>query len=90
MSKKADDSLKISSKTGKELKTYDSKIRASEKYDKNNVDNIRVRVPKGWKEQMQDYVKSSKKYDSVNNMISELIKKEIPYIKSEKEIEDNE
>ena len=90
MPKKADDSLKISSKTGKELSTYDSKIRASEKYDKNNVDNIRVRVPKGWKEQMQEYVKSSKKYDSVNNMISELIKKEIPYIKSEKEIEDNE
>ena len=90
MPKKADDSLKISSKTGKELSTYDSKIRASEKYDQNNVDNIRVRVPKGWKEQMQDYVKSSNKYDSVNNMISELIKKEIPYIKSKKEIEDNE
>ena len=90
MPKKADDSLKISSKTGKELSTYDSKIRASEKYDQNNVDNIRVRVPKGWKEQMQDYVKSSNKYSLVNNMISELIKKEIPYIKSEKEIEDNE
>ena len=90
MPKKADDSLKISSNTGKELRTYDSKIRASEKYDQNNVDNIRVRVPKGWKEQMQDYVKSSNKYSSVNNMISELIKKEIPYIKSEKEIEDNE
>lgn len=84
MPKKADDSLKTDSGL------YKSKIVASKQYDKNNVDNIRVRVPKGWKEQMQDYVKSSKKYDSVNNMISELIKKEIPYIKSEKEIEDNE
>lgn len=84
MPKKSDDSLKTDSGL------YKSKIEASKQYDKNNVDNIRVRVPKGWKEQMQDYVKSSKKYDSVNNMISELIKKEIPYIKSEKEIEDNE
>lgn len=90
MPKKADDSLKISSKTGKELSTYDSKIRASEKYDKNNVDNIRVRVPKGWKEQMQSYVKTSKKYDSVNGMICDLIKQEIPNIKSSKEIENNE
>lgn len=90
MPKKADDSLKISSKTGKELRTYDSKIRASEKYDKNNVDNIRVRVPKGWKEQMQEYVSNSDKYGSVNGMICALIKQEIPYIKSEKEVEDNE
>ena len=84
MPKKSDDSLKTDSGL------YKSKIEASKQYDKNNVDNIRVRVPKGWKEQMQEYVKSSNKYDSVNNMISELIKKEIPYIKSEKEIEDNE
>ena len=77
MSKKADDSLKISSKTGKELRTYDSKIRASEKYDKNNVDNIRVRVPKGWKEQMQEYVSGSDKYNSVNGMICDLIQKEV-------------
>ena len=69
--------MKISSKTGKELRTYDSKIRASEKYDKNNVDNIRVRVPKGWKEQMQEYVKATDKYSSVNDMICQLIKKEV-------------
>ena len=77
MPKKADDSLKISSKTGKELSTYDSKIRASEKYDKNNVDNVRLRVPKGWKEQMQAYVESSDKYNSVNAMLCELIRKEL-------------
>ena len=90
MPKEKDESLKISSKTGKELSTYDSKIRASEKYDKENVDNIRVRVPKGWKEQMQSYVKTSKKYDSINGMICDLIKQEIPNIKSSKEIENNE
>ena len=84
MPKKADDSLKTDSGL------YKSKIEASKQYDQNNVDNIRVRVPKGWKEQMQEYVKTTKKYDSVNGMISALIKQEIPDIKSEKEIEDNE
>ena len=77
MPKKVDDNLKISSRTGKELRTYDSKIRASEKYDKENVDNIRVRVPKGWKDQMQKYVSDSDKYNSVNGMICDLIKKEV-------------
>ena len=77
MPKKADDNLKISSRTGKELSTYDSKIHASEKYDKENVDNIRVRVPKGWKDQMQKYVSGSDKYNSVNGMICDLIKKEV-------------
>lgn len=77
MPKKSDDSFKISSKTGKVLSTYDSIIRASEKYDKEKVDNIRVRVPKGWKEQMQEYVSGSDKYNSVNGMICDLIKKEV-------------
>ena len=56
---------------------YISKIKASENYDKNNVDNIRVRVPKGWKEQMQEYVSGSDKYNSVNGMICDLIQKEV-------------
>ncbi len=56
---------------------YKSKIEASKQYDKNNVDNIRLRVPKGWKEQMQDYVSNTNKYDSVNNMLCNLIKKEL-------------
>lgn len=84
MTKKADDSLKTDSGL------YKSKIEASKQYDQNNVDNIRVRVPKGWKEQMQKYVSDSDKYSSVNGMICALIKQEIPYIKSEKEVEDNE
>lgn len=56
---------------------YISKIKASENYDKNNVDNVRLRVPKGWKEQMQAYVESSDKYSSVNAMLCELIRKEL-------------
>lgn len=56
---------------------YISKIKASENYDKNNVDNVRLRVPKGWKEQMQVYVESSDKYNSVNAMLCELIRKEL-------------
>ncbi len=71
MSKKADDSLKT------ENGLYKSKIEWSKKYDENNVDNIRLRVPKGWKEQIQNYVKSSDKYNSVNSMICELIKNEV-------------
>ena len=58
-------------------KTLRSQLKASENYDKNNVDNVRVRVPKGWKEQMQEYVKETDKYNSVNDMICQLIKKEI-------------
>lgn len=71
MPKKADDSLKTDSGL------YKSKIEASKQYDKNNVDNIRVRVPKCWKEQMQDYVSSTDKYNSVNSMICDLIQKEV-------------
>ena len=58
-------------------KTVRSQLKASENYDRNNVDNVRVRVPKGWKEQMQGYVKSTDKYSSVNDMICQLIKKEV-------------
>ena len=58
-------------------KTVRSQLKASENYDRNNVDNVRVRVPKGWKEQMQEYVKATDKYSSVNDMICQLIKKEV-------------
>lgn len=71
MPKKEDPSLRT------ENRLYKSKIKASANYDKNNVDNIRLRVPKGWKEQMQAYVESSDKYNSVNAMLCDLIKNEI-------------
>lgn len=71
MPKKADSTLKTDSGI------YKSKIKASQAYDQNSVDNIRVRVPKGWKEKMQEYVQGNDKYNSVNGMICELIRKEI-------------
>ena len=66
MPKKADTSLK-----------NDSGIKANLAYDRNSVDNIRLRVPKGWKEQMQKYVQNNNNYNSVNDMICKLIRKEI-------------
>lgn len=74
MPKKADNTLKTDSGI------YKSKLRASQAYDKNSVDNIRVRVPKGWKEQMQEYVQKSDRYSSINGMICDLIRKEIGFI----------
>lgn len=58
-------------------KTVRSQLQASERYDKNNIDTVKLRVPKGWKEQMQAYVKTSDKYTSVNAMICELIRQEL-------------
>ena len=71
MPKKADDSLKNDSGI------YNSKLKANLAYDRNSVDNIRLRVPKGWKEQMQKYVQNNNNYNSVNDMICKLIRKEI-------------
>ena len=71
MPKKADTSLKNDSGI------YKSKIKANLAYDRNSVDNIRLRVPKGWKEQMQKYVQNNNNYNSVNDMICKLIRKEI-------------
>lgn len=71
MPKKADKSLKT------DAGLYKSKIEASKRYDAANVDSIRLRVPKGWKEQMQQCVAQSEKYASVNAMICDLIKKEL-------------
>lgn len=70
MPKKADENLKT------ENGLYKSKIKASENYDKGK-DHIRLRVPQGWKEQIQSYVESSDKYNSVNAMICDLIKNEV-------------
>lgn len=71
MPKKADESLKT------ESGIYKSRIEASKIYDKKNVDNIRLRVPAGWNQMMKEYVARSDKYESVNAMINDLIKKEL-------------
>ena len=76
MPKIPDDSLKISSKTGEQLKTYDSKLRANARYDQ-TVESLKVRVPKGWKEQMLNYIDQSDKYTSINGMICDLIRNEV-------------
>lgn len=41
------------------------------------VESVRLRVPIGWKKQMQQYVAQSDKYKSVNSMICDLIRKEL-------------
>lgn len=71
MPKKPDKSLKT------DAGLYRSQIKASEKYDATKVDSIRLRVPKGWKEQMQQYVAQSEEYASINAMVCDLIKKEM-------------
>ena len=50
--------------------------RAKRKYEKETVWNVRVRVPIGWRDQIEAYVKQSE-YDSINKMICDLIRKEI-------------
>lgn len=60
-----------------EAGTYLSKIENNKKYDKETVDSIRVRVPKGWKPIIQDYIKTSGKYTSMNEMFCDLVKKEV-------------
>ncbi len=65
-------------KTGKEQYTsVKNAIRRNDERLKDLVDDIRLRVPKGWKEQMKAYVAASDKYDSVNGMICDLIRREI-------------
>ena len=71
MPKKKDPNITYETKNGKTL--YTSTKLASEQYDKNVVDNIRLRLPKGYNDKMKAYVKSSDKYSSVNDMIRKLI-----------------
>ena len=78
MPKKADEKLKT------DKGTYKSRIEASQQYDKNNVDNIRLRVPKGYREKMQAHVNTLPQYEvkgkdnhSVNAWLLDLIKNEI-------------
>ena len=58
-------------------KNVRSRLLASESYDKNNVDVVKLRVPKGWKDRMKAYVSESDQYRSVNDMICTLIRREL-------------
>jgi hypothetical protein len=59
-----------------ENKTGRYQLKASAKYDKEKVDNIRLRVPAGWKEKMQQYAKETG-YSSMNAFLVDLIRREI-------------
>ena len=73
--KKAAGAKKVVTKTGSQV--YLSKYKCNAEYNKNSVDNIALRLPKGYKEKMKDYVASSGKYESVNSMIVKLIENEL-------------
>lgn len=61
----------------KDTDTYISQRVASANYEKNKVEQITVRLPKGSRKILQDYVASSGKYESVNAMIKALLESEI-------------
>lgn len=64
---------------------YESQRRAIARNDeklKSQVDDIRLRVPKGWKDTMKKYAATAG-YGSVNNLICDLIRREIPNIEND-------
>lgn len=64
----------------KQTKTSEAQLRAIKKYEdaqKDKIDNIRVRVPKGWKNMLTDYVKQHPEYNSVNALLCDLIRKKL-------------
>lgn len=63
---------------------YKSQLEANLRYEKNNTDNIRVRVPKGANDNIKEYQKKmhelhpeSAKYKSVNSMVITLLEEEM-------------
>lgn len=70
----------MTDETKKQTKTSEAQLRAIKKYDeaqKEKIDNIRVRVPKGWKDLLQNYVKDHPEHNSVNALLCDLIAKEL-------------
>lgn len=66
--------------TRQQNKTSEAQLRAIKKYEdglKDKIDNIRIRVPKGWKDMLQEYVKEHPDYNSVNALLCDLIAKEL-------------
>ena len=58
----------------KQNKTSEAQLRAIKKYEekqKELVDNIRVRVPHGWKDLLVQYVKEHPEYNSVNALLTD-------------------
>ncbi len=64
----------------KQTKTSEAQLRAIKKYEdaqKDKIDNIRIRAPKGWKDQLQEYVKDHPEYNSVNALLCDLIREKL-------------
>lgn len=57
------------------MKTSEAQKRATEKYEAEKVEAIRVRVPKGMRVKIKEY--AAKNGESVNEMINRLIDKEL-------------
>jgi hypothetical protein len=55
------------------VKTLRSKLDSNQRYENNNTDSVRVRVRKGTREQLLEYVKNSEEYSSLNQMIQQLL-----------------
>lgn len=83
MTKKVDVSLrqhivKATEEQVVETKAYNSQRRAMKEREK-KFEQITVRLPKGSREQLNNYVSNSSKYSSVNSMILELLENELGY-----------
>ncbi len=81
MPKKADDSkkqlvIKAQEEQVLDTNTYASQRKAIKKYE-GTVEQLTVRLPKGSRSLLNDYIAKSNKYSSVNAMIKELLEKEI-------------
>ena len=64
----------------KQTKTSEAQLRAIKKYEdaqKDKIDNIRIRTPKGWKDMLTDYVKQHPEYNSVNALLCDLIREKL-------------
>lgn len=64
----------------KQNKTSEAQLRAIKKYEekqKELVDNIRVRVPHGWKDLLVQYVKEHPEYNSVNALLTDMIREKL-------------
>ena len=72
-----DDSLDIVNDTiVRKTKTINSQRKAIKKYEQ-SVEYVGIRLPKGSKAKINQYITESQKYKSLNAMIKSLIEKEI-------------
>ena len=64
----------------KQNKTSEAQLRAIKKYEektKDSIDNIRIRVPHGWKDLLVQYVKQHPEYNSVNSLLTDMIREKL-------------